>query len=331
MNTCSRKLLVTLALLAGCGPAERPAPDDVAQASVRTETVRGPVTLIVEVSPGTVRLSDEPVLTVTIRSEPDVMVTAPPFGQSVGEFLIRGFQEPVVPAEDGMQILRQVYTLEPTRTGTLTIAPITVTFQDQRSAKDDQNNTVESEALSVEVTTVVGDAAPSLNDLKPSAPPVELPSDGPPAIIWLIAGLLVIAGGLVIVVVRRRQQQRLRKPPLTPEQLAQLELDQIIGRRLAESDLKAFYTEVTGVVRRYIERSTGVRAPEQTTEEFLHEILAVSVFADDEQRQLRQFLESADLVKFAGHRPAPEDVDASLTRAREFTQRNPITAAEAAE
>ena len=33
-----------------------------------------------------------------------------------------------------------------------------------------------------------------------------------------------------------------------------------------------YYMELTAVVRRYIERTTGVRAPEQTTEEFLHEV-----------------------------------------------------------
>ena len=75
-------------------------------------------------------------------------------------------------------------------------------------------------------------------------------------------------------------------------------------------------------MRRYIERSTGVRAPEQTTEEFLREIVTNSAFTDEEQRRLQQFLESADLVKFAGHQPAQEDMDASIKGAREFTQRN---------
>ncbi len=37
-----------------------------------------------------------------------------------------------------------------------------------------------------------------------------------------------------------------------------------------------------------------------------------------ESRKLQQFLQSADLVKFAGHQPRQEDIDASVERARAF-------------
>ena len=71
-------------------------------------------------------------------------------------------------------------------------------------------------------------------------------------------------------------------------------------------------------MRRYIERSTGVSAPEQTTEEFLREIVQDAVFADQDQQRLQQFLESADLVKFAALEPAASDIEASFERAKEF-------------
>jgi len=264
-------------------------------------------------------LSDEPTLTVTIRSQPGVTVTKPPFGESVGEFLIRDFFEPLPTAEGNLEVTQQIYALEPTRAGKLTIAPIVVRFTDGRRDGDGQEHLIESEALQIEVSTVVGDEAPSLTDLRPSTGPIELPSEGPPVWVWLtLASVLALVGGIAWY--RRRPGARPQPPQLTPQQMAQQELDTLISRRLAETDVKEFYVEVTAVVRRYIERSTGVRAPEQTTEEFLREILGRTIYADNEQRRLQQFLESADLVKFAGVRPAKSDIDSSIERAREFTQ-----------
>jgi len=275
--------------------------------------------LLVEVEPSELRLSDEPKLTVTIRSQPGVTVTKPPFGESVGEFLIRDFFEPLPTAEGNLEVTQQIYTLEPTRAGKLTIAPVVVRFTDGRTDGDGKEHLIESEALQIEVSTVVGDEAPSLTDLRPSAGPIELPSEGPPVWVWLtLASVLTLLSGVVWY--RRRPAARPQPPQLTPRQLAEQELQSLIGRRLAETNVKEFYVEVTAVVRRYIERSTGVRAPEQTTEEFLREILGKTIYADKEQRRLQQFLESADLVKFAGVRPAQTDIDSSIERAREFTQ-----------
>ena len=331
MNLRSLHILIWLALVTGCDRNVAPKDQNAGNDSVRSETIRGPVTLIVEVTPGVIRLSDEPTLTLTIKAESGVAITKPPFGESVGEFLIRDYHEPLPTAEGQVEVTRQIYTLEPTRAGTLTISPIAVRFQDNRTGGDGDEHIVESEAVQVEVSTIVGEAAPSLSDLKPPVGPVELPSRGPPALVWIVTGIAAGVIGIAIWLVLRRRRQASQEPPLTPRQLARLELEQIISRRLAETDVKEFYVEVTGVVRRYIERSTGVRAPEQTTEEFLREILSKSVFSDDEQRRLQQFLESADLVKFAGHRPASEDMGASIERAREFTQRDPDGIAEMAE
>jgi hypothetical protein len=76
--------------------------------------------------------------------------------------------------------------------------------------------------------------------------------------------------------------------------------------------------ELTGLVRRYIERTQGIRAPEQTTQEFLAEIARRPDFPREEARRLRDFLESADLVKFAAYEPREEDTEESLHRARLF-------------
>ncbi len=312
--------LSMVAVAVGCGSTEdsngtspTKSPDD----TVRSKVERGPVDFTVELSPGKPRLSDEPKLTLTIRIQSGVRIEKPPFGEALGDFLIRDFHEPVPDVDGETEIIQQVYTLEPTRAGKLTVAPIAVRFHDERSDGDGKEHTIESEALTVEVSTVLGDEAPTLADLRPAAGPVELPASGGSSWSWVMGLLAVLAIAEFVLWMKRRKQVD-SEPQLSPQELAWLELEEIVERNLAEADVKEFYVELTGVVRRYIERSTGVHAPEQTTEEFLREILANAVFANDDQQCLKGFLESADLVKFAAFEPAATDVEASFNRAQEF-------------
>lgn len=316
-------LLVNLSLCCGCGSDSSKVADTVSSQEtvqvLRTEVERGPVRFTVELSPDRPRLSDTPELRLTIRSKKGVRVEKPPFGTAVGDFLIRDYRETPLESEDDATVIEQVYTLEPTQAGTLTIAPIAVRFFDDRDDGDGREHAIESEALSVEVTTVLGDAAPSLTDLRPAQGPVELPAGQ--SVLWLaVAGVLSGVALLVVMLIRLRKSGAIAEAQLSPQELAWLELEQIIQQKLAETDVKEYYVELTAVVRRYIERSTGVHAPEQTTEEFLRQIIDESVFADDDQHRLRSFLESADLVKFAAFEPDAADIERSFDRAKDFIQ-----------
>ena len=300
----------------GCAKVDGPA-ETAEPVAARSVVERGPVRLTVEVTPGQPRLSDEPRLTLMIEAAAGVRIETPPFGDAVGDFLIRDFHEPLpASTDDGRQIIRQVYTMEPTRAGSLTIAPIAVHFQDGRPQGDGQRHTIESDAVKVEVSTILLDEAPSLAQLRPATGPLELKSSNRSAVWWILSGLAMTAAA--VFVIWRRRRAIATEPVLTPRELAWRELDQLTAQRLADTDVKLYYVQLTGIVRRFIERSTGIRAPEQTTEEFLREIAGHDRFASDEQRRLREFLEAADLVKFAGFQPHPHDVEESFERARRF-------------
>jgi hypothetical protein len=127
----------------------------------------------------------------------------------------------------------------------------------------------------------------------------------------------VLAAGLSTWRLWRRRRVA-PEVPLSPQELAYLELQRLVEAGLSQHDVKQFYVELTGVVRRYIERTTGIHAPEQTTEEFLHEISGGSVFSLAERERLAAFLESADLVKFAAHEPLAQDMEETFDRAKRF-------------
>ena len=308
-------------LLSGCGqrtPTAEESTDQKPQPA-HSEVERGPVRLSVTVEPSPARLSDEPKLTVEIQYEQGVTIRKPEFGTALGEFVIRDFREPLPRVQGDRQILQQIYTLEPTRAGKIVIDPIAVTFTDNRPGGAAKEHTLQTEPITVEVAAAVASEAPSLADLHGPADPLPLAAHWMPAWGWIAvaAGLLIFAVGLYWRL-RHRRRAEPAGPVLTPAELAYLELQQLLENHEAQQDVKLFYVELTAIVRRYIERTTGIRAPEQTTQEFLHEVSRRRDFPADEARRLKSFLEAADLVKFAAHQPRKEDVEESFRRAKVF-------------
>lgn len=163
---------------------------------------------------------------------------------------------------------------------------------------------------------VAGDV-PSLDQLRPSAEPMRL-TPQPLAVGWLLFGLLVAVLVAAAVVWLWRRYKTQHAVPLTPRQQACRELDRLLHEGLADRDPKQFYVELTGIVRRYLEETTGIHAQEQTTNEFLAEIARRATFPDDARSRLAEFLAAADLVKFAALAPGREAIDQSIGHARVF-------------
>jgi len=130
----------------------------------------------------------------------------------------------------------------------------------------------------------------------------------------LAVALLVLLGH---VISRIRLAQKIRR--MSPKERALRELDRLLKRRLAEQGLfKDFYVELTMVVRRYIERCHGIRAPEQTTEEFLAAATGHTAFDPTSLSELKQFLNAADLVKFAGAAATVSSAAEATEKARAY-------------
>jgi hypothetical protein len=310
---------------AGCSTPTQSPPDSsrIGALAPETKTVaeRGPLRVTVAVAPAPARLSDELQLVLTLDYEIGVEVKSPPFADAVGDFLVRDFHESLPEIKDNRQIVRQTYTLESMRTGAAHIDPIVVSFTDKRTDKetaDGKLHHLETEALKVEILSVVGKDIPSLKDLKGFAGPMALPSEKFSAKAWILGSAILLAVAASVVWFVRRRRAATPQIVLSPREQAVGELDELWRSDYARVDVKRFYVELTAIVRRYIERTTGIHAPEQTTEEFLHEVGSGKVFSPDDRQRLKDFLESADLVKFAGYQPNFPDVEQSYHRAYKF-------------
>ncbi len=305
----------------GCGlrgSKDGASPSTLANAIEKSAT-KGPVKLSVRVSPRQPRLSDLVEMDVRVEAEPGVEIKPPAFGQAVGDFLIRDYSER--PPEAGAKNVRRFhYQLEPAHAGKHLIRSVSIEFVDKRpnSERPGEPAVVETDPLEVNVTSELGDGAPSLANLEPMLPPRPVPRTT--ALGWVlvaIAALLLTTLG--IVALRRRKKRPIEPPRQTPEQIAEAALAQLLAENLPGRGLvKEFYLRLTGIVRQYVEDTTGIRAPEQTTEEFLRDMRARAAIPPQRSARLAEFLEAADLVKYAGQKPRSEQIDQATSRAHEF-------------
>ena len=151
------------------------------------------------------------------------------------------------------------------------------------------------------------------------------PSKDLPPLSWKLVGICAaaLAGALLVLAaayfIFRKIRLAVRVHRMSPIERAMYELDKLLKKGLpGRGFYKDFYVELTMVVRRYIERQYGIRAPNLTTDEFLRAAGGNEAFSRASVAELKAFLESADLVKFAGLEATPEMADGATSKAKGY-------------
>ena len=170
--------------------------------------------------------------------------------------------------------------------------------------------------LTLRVESILPEAGDQLRDPKglaywPRAPMTRL--------FWLLGliGLVALLAGLLV----RWWMTRSRKPtpgpaPIPAHEKALRALAELEQRTdFASVDPEGFFVAVSAIVRRYLEECFALRAPEQTTEEFIRSASSSKLLSPDHQRLVEEFLAESDLVKFARHRPGADRMKQALAAA----------------
>ncbi|WP_419212997.1 hypothetical protein ACNR9Q_02395 [Maribacter sp. X9] len=131
---------------------------------------------------------------------------------------------------------------------------------------------------------------------------------------YLIIGLLVLAflGGLFYwFVLRKRPLSEEEKVALLPPyDRALLELKRLENSKyLIQDEYKEYYSELTTIVRSYLEEDAHITALESTTGQLIEKLELLKdagelKLDDDTINQFQQILQTADLVKFAKNKPS---------------------------
>jgi hypothetical protein len=335
LRTSAAPLLLAVALL-GASCSRTGAPEDDAAFEIVKAYDQEPLHVEVKVERAKVSVADRlrVVLEATAPESFDLHLPEPT--EKLGEFLVadaRSAQPRLV--GEGRILHRRAYVLEPFLAGRYEIPPFAVRGADKQSgvaesaaqrpgkiAEPPESQAalgeleIVTEAIAVEVVSVVPQGEPQ-PELKEIAEPVEMPAPWWP---WIVGGIGLAA--LVVALLwwrRRKQLERDAIPPPAPHDVAYAELDKLMALGLLEKgEAKLFYLRLSNVLRHYIEDRFGLRAPEQTTEEFLAELQRGQPFAPKHNESLQAFLEHCDLVKFAELQPTPEEAETSVDLCRKF-------------
>ena len=214
---------------------------------------------------------------------------------------------------DGGEISRQIVEVTLWETGFFVtpIFPISLT--------DTYGNLTETFPLPafVGIVSILQEDDLALRDIKPQA---TLPS--PPLWPWIVAVLLLFILlaliGLWLYRANRRTEPQVIIDTRSPHQIALAEFDQIEAQKLPQQQrFKEHYTQVTDVLRTYLEGAYNVSALGRTTLEIRREMRSIPE-QDGFQSRFFGLLDTADLVKFAKVIPRTEDAQEALTEARQI-------------
>lgn len=245
-------------------------------------------------------------------------VLQPAFGDTLGPFAVVGVGalEHLSPTES-----RAVVTVARYNAGAGPIPPMEFLA---RVPGDSTPVSLRTGAVAVEVAAVPVDTAAEIRDIKP---PVGIPWS-----LWEIGSLAGLLAALALTVRNAVQAWKdrgrqapaaptLPPPPAKPAHVIALEqLGALRERKLWEQGLiKPYYSEVTEIVRQYVENRYLTPALEQTTDEILGSLRPMALPAEA-AGSLERMLRLADLVKFAKHQPAIPDHEETMKSAYRFVE-----------
>jgi hypothetical protein len=153
--------------------------------------------------------------------------------------------------------------------------------------------------------------------------------DNWPKIAFPILAILVIAS--IIYYLRKRPKKEIYVAPPEPEKPAHVvalnKLYALQEQKLWQQNrTKEYHSEISDILRDYLEKRYHIHANEQTTDEIFASIRYMDI-AEPDRAKLKQILVMADLVKFAKEKPLAADNEFSINNAIDFvvkTQREAV-------
>lgn len=146
---------------------------------------------------------------------------------------------------------------------------------------------------------------------------------------WIsLAALLILIISLTIPYFEKRRKQEPKPKPEKPKEPAHLianrKLKLLEEKRLWQaSKVKAYHSELSEIIREYLELRFDIHALEQTTDEIMQS-LRFSELKEQQKSNLKKLLFLSDLVKFAKEKPLPEENEQSLRYAYLFVEESKL-------
>ncbi len=249
------------------------------------------------------------VYTLAAKYDPAISIVMPEVGSQIAGLRIVDFGEEGPKEVDNQLEYKKWYTLQADIAGAYIIPSMTVAYTD----KDNLKKELQTPQIFIQVMSALtaenGEVSKDIIDIKPLQ---KLERDLTPYILisaGVLVLLVVIVGTLVYIDRRTKRKQQAAKPAhvIALEEFEQLQKENLIAR----GGFKDHYFRLSDIFRRYIENRFNVPAVEQTTQELSPEIESLQDMTASVKTTTQAFLKQSDLIKFAKHTPATDEIDHS--------------------
>lgn len=241
-----------------------------------------------------INIGEEIIYTITVETDSTYIVVFPEEQTFAPLEMIESYKVDTT-FETAKYRLIKKYGLTQFDSGQYTIPPQRVVINNQPFLTD---------SLFVEVKDVVIDTTKQkMFDIKPAVEVGEPPFNWKRIVYWLLPVLLLV--GIAIYFLRRKKRKKAAEKPLPPYEEAIVALKKLDNTQLLkESKSKEYYSSLTEIVKRYLDREVDETALESTSDELITRLMmhkdAGSFDFDLETiRRLDSIFKRADLVKFA--------------------------------
>ena len=281
-----------------------------------TEYYAQPVSVLASVDSSDYLIGDYINYSLQIITDKNVQIISPFIRDSLKEVEIIKELDPVsTELEDGKSIT-YFYTISYYDSGAITIPPIAVQY---RTLDNNETKIALSNSVTFTVHTVPVEQQAEIKDVKA---PLTIPLDLK-FILLIIFVLLVLIALAVYFYLRYRKKKSLL--PVKKEVIkipahvkAFTELDKLESEQLwQKGEVKEYHSRITGIVRNYFEDRFNLPALELTTAEQLQQLNRVNS-AEKILDETEQFLNNADLVKFAKFIPIASVNEEMMLQAKDI-------------
>lgn len=196
-------------------------------------------------------------------------------------------------------VLEQQLTLTSFDSGVYVLPRIPVSYLQNGKFDIAETNTLRLEVTTIPITSDTVQLAP----IKPIMKEPRTLEDLIPYLTPLL--ILLIIGSIIYLIVNRKKKPKVIIPPkpLLPHELALQKLVALQQQELwQKGEVKQYQTELTFIIREYLESRFHIPALESTTDEIVQNLRKTDI----EERwrdRLQELFVNADLVKFAKAQP----------------------------
>ncbi len=263
----------------------------------------------------TIRVGDPVELVVTAYYPTNATLELPEIGREK-DIIVLGRDWENVPREDGLNQSETRYSITSFRLGDHVVSTNTITCR-----LGDQVFTTNFPGVSLHVeTSLAADGATEIADIKPVK---KLPGRLP-RWLWIVWGAAVLAFlvGLVASKLWKHKDQLFPEPPPIPPDVVAMQALQALRNKglLEQDDCEPFYTELSLILRRYLEGRFQLNAPDETTEEIVEEMSRSPELSGAQRNILQDFMRQADMVKFARNRADRNTMEAAFGTTQRFIE-----------